>query len=39
MQNMIALMQQLSEPVLIRPSKSEADYEAALVELERMIAC
>lgn len=37
MQNMIALMQQLSEPVLIRPIKNEVDYETALVELDRMI--
>jgi len=37
MQNMIALSQQLSEPVLIRPIKTEADYEAALAELDGMI--
>jgi len=34
---MIALSQQLSEPVLIRPIKTEADYEAALAELDGMI--
>lgn len=37
MQNMIALMQPLSEPVLVRPIKTEADYEAALAELDDMI--
>lgn len=34
---MIALMQQLSEPVMVRPIKTEADYEAALSELDEMI--
>jgi antitoxin component HigA of HigAB toxin-antitoxin module len=34
---MIALMQELSEPVMIRPIKTEADYEAALTELDEMI--
>ena len=34
---MTALMQQLSEPVTIRPIKTEADYEAALTELDQMI--
>lgn len=37
MQSMIALTQQLSEPVLVRPIKTEADYEAALAELDGMI--
>jgi HTH-type transcriptional regulator/antitoxin HigA len=37
MQNMTVLMQQLSEPVVIRPIKTEADYEAAFAELECMI--
>lgn len=37
MWNMIVLMQQLSEPVTIRPVKTEDDYEAALVELDSMI--
>lgn len=37
MQNMIALTPQLSEPVLIRPIKTEADYEAALAELDHLI--
>lgn len=34
---MAALTQQLSEPVLIRPLLTEADYEAALDELDGMI--
>ena len=34
---MIALMQQLSEPVTIRPIKTEADYEDALAKLDGMI--
>jgi HTH-type transcriptional regulator/antitoxin HigA len=34
---MIALMQQLSEPVMVRPIKTEADYEAALAELDSLI--
>jgi HTH-type transcriptional regulator / antitoxin HigA len=37
MQTMTALTQQLSEPVLIRPIITEADYEAALVELDSMV--
>lgn len=37
MQNMTALMQQLSEPVTIRLTKTEADYESALAELDGMI--
>ncbi len=36
MQNMTTLMQQLSEPVTIRLIKTEADYEAALAELDGM---
>lgn len=31
------LMQPLSEPILIRPIQSEADYEAALAEIEQMM--
>lgn len=34
---MTKLMQQLSEPITIRPVKTEADYEAALAEIERMM--
>ncbi len=34
---MTALTQQLSEPVTIRPIRTEADYEAALAELDSMI--
>ena len=34
---MTVLTQQLSEPVTIRPIKTEADYEAALIELDSMI--
>lgn len=34
---MTALTQQLSEPVLIRPILTEADYDAALDELDGMI--
>lgn len=34
---MTVLTQQLSEPVTIRPIKTEADYEAALNELDGMI--
>lgn len=30
-------MPQLSEPVLVRPVKTEADYNAALAELEQMM--
>ncbi|MFN8489910.1 MAG: transcriptional regulator [Caldilineaceae bacterium] len=30
-------MQQLSEPITIRPIKTEVDYEAALAEIERMM--
>jgi HTH-type transcriptional regulator/antitoxin HigA len=37
MKSVTVLMQQLSEPVSIRPIKTEADYEAALAELECMI--
>ena len=35
--NMTVLMQPLSEPVTIRLIKTEADYEAALAELDGMI--
>ena len=34
---MIASMPQLSEPVTVRPIRTEADYEAALVDLDGMI--
>jgi HTH-type transcriptional regulator/antitoxin HigA len=34
---MIALTQQLSEPIMVRPIKTEADYEAVLAELDHMI--
>ncbi len=34
---MIALMQPMSEPVTVRLIKTEADYEAALAELDGMI--
>jgi HTH-type transcriptional regulator / antitoxin HigA len=34
---MTGLMQPLSEPVTVRPIKSEADYEAALTELDQLI--
>lgn len=34
---MTVLMQPLSEPVTIRPIKTEADYEAALAELDDLI--
>jgi HTH-type transcriptional regulator/antitoxin HigA len=34
---MIELTQQLSEPILIRPIKSEADYVAALAEIDQMM--
>lgn len=34
MLNMTKSMQQLSEPVLVRPIRTEADYEAALSEIE-----
>lgn len=34
---MIALMQQLSKPVMIQPIKTEADYAAILAELDGMI--
>lgn len=37
MQNMTKLMQQLSEPLTIRPVKTEADYEAALAEIAQMM--
>ncbi len=37
MQNMTELMQQLSEPITIRPVKTEADYEAALDEIAQMM--
>jgi HTH-type transcriptional regulator / antitoxin HigA len=37
MQNMTVSMQQLSEPVTVRPIKTEADYEATLAELDGMI--
>jgi hypothetical protein len=35
--HMIVLMQQLSEPVPVRPIKNEADYEAALAEPDSLI--
>lgn len=34
---MTKLMQPLSEPILVRPVCSEADYEAALAEIEQMM--
>lgn len=34
---MIALMQQLSEPVMVRPIKTEVDYEAVLAELDSLV--
>lgn len=34
---MIELMQQLSEPVRIRPIRTEADYEAALAEIDQLM--
>jgi HTH-type transcriptional regulator/antitoxin HigA len=34
---MTALTQQLSELVLVRPIKTEADYEAVLIELDNLI--
>lgn len=37
MQNMTKLMQQLSEPLTIRPVKTEADCEAALAEIAQMM--
>lgn len=37
MQNMTKLMQQLSEPLTIRPVKTEADYEAALAEIAQLM--
>ena len=37
MQTMTRSMPQLSEPVLVRPVKTEDDYNAALAELERMM--
>jgi HTH-type transcriptional regulator/antitoxin HigA len=37
MQNMTELMQQLSEPITIRPVKTEADCEAALAEIAQMM--
>jgi len=37
MPTMIALMQQLSEPVMIRPIQTAADYEVALTELDSLI--
>jgi HTH-type transcriptional regulator / antitoxin HigA len=37
MPSMIELMQQLSEPITIRPVKSEADYVAALAEIEQLM--
>ena len=36
MQNMIALMQQRSNPVTVWPIRTEADYEAALAEIDRL---
>ncbi len=37
MQTMTVSTQQLSEPITVRPIISEADYEAALAELDGMI--
>jgi len=37
MQNMIKSMQKLSEPILVRPIKTEADYKATLAEIEQMM--
>lgn len=37
MQNMTVLTQQLSKPVMVRPIKTDADYEAVLTELDGMI--
>lgn len=37
MLNMTASMQQLSDPITVRPVITEADYEDALAELDRMI--
>lgn len=37
MQTMTALTQQLSEPVTVRLVKTEADYEAAVAELDSMV--
>ena len=37
MLNMTKSMQRLSEPVTVRPIKTEADYEAALAELDKLI--
>ncbi len=34
---MIELTPQLSDPIVIRPIKTEADYEAALAEIDRMM--
>ena len=33
---MTVLMQPLSDPVLVRPIRSEADYQAALAEIDRL---
>lgn len=37
MQNMTELMLPLSEPIIIRPIKHEADYRSALAEIEAMM--
>ena len=37
MQNMTKLTQQLSEPVVVRPIHSEADYADALVQIDQMM--
>lgn len=37
MQTMTVLMQPLSEPITVRPLVTEADYEAALAQLDQMI--
>ena len=37
MQNKTVLTQRLSEPIAVRPIITEADYEDALAELDRMI--
>jgi HTH-type transcriptional regulator/antitoxin HigA len=37
MQNMTKLTQQLSDPITIRPVKTEPDYEAALAEIAQLM--
>ncbi len=38
MLNMTVLMQPLSEPVLVRPLRTAADYHAALAEIDQLFA-